>query len=39
MLSNSQKITELIKASFLTGRMKLNYLQTYQTRINKLTRE
>lgn len=36
ILSNSQKITELIEASFLTGRIKRNYLQTYKTRFKKL---
>ena len=37
MLSNSSKVESLIKASFLSDRIKKNYLQAYQTRLNKLS--
>ena len=36
LTSDSKKVTELIKASFLNERTKQNYLQAYQTRLNKL---
>lgn len=39
MLSEPQKIVELVEASFLNDRAKRNYLQTYRTRLNKLNRK
>lgn len=39
MILNEEKVIHLIDASFLSGTLKRNYLQAYQTRINKLTRE
>lgn len=39
LTSAQKKITELIDASFLNERTKRNYLQAYQTRLKKLTRE
>ena len=36
MLSNSDKIAELIDASYLSERFKRNYFQAYQTRYKKL---
>ena len=36
--NGSKKVNELIDASFLNERMKQNYLQAYQTRLNKLIR-
>lgn len=39
LTSAQKKVTELIDASFLNERTKRNYLQAYQTRLKKLTRE
>ncbi|NEW80998.1 MAG: HipA domain-containing protein [Mariniphaga sp.] len=36
ILSNSDKVTELIEASYLSEHTKRNYLQAYQTRYKKL---
>jgi serine/threonine-protein kinase HipA len=36
LLSNQDKVTKLIEASFLSDKLKRNYLQAYQTRLNKL---
>jgi serine/threonine-protein kinase HipA len=36
MLSDSDKVTGLIEASYLSNRFKRSYLQSYQTRYNKL---
>ena len=38
LTSNTDKVTEMIHASFLSDRSKLNYSQAYQTRLKKLTR-
>ena len=38
MLSKSEKVEKMINASFLNDRMKRNYWQAYQTRINKLSK-
>ena len=38
LTSASKKVTELIEASFLNERTKQNYVQAYQTRLNKLNR-
>jgi serine/threonine-protein kinase HipA len=38
MLSKSDKVDKMINASFLNDRMKRNYWQAYQTRINKLSK-
>jgi serine/threonine-protein kinase HipA len=38
MLSKSDKVETLINASFLSERMKRNYLQAYQGRVNKILR-
>lgn len=38
MLSKSEKVEAMIDASFLNDRMKRNYGQAYQTRINKLSK-
>jgi serine/threonine-protein kinase HipA len=38
MLSKSEKVETMINASFLNDRMKRNYWQAYQTRINKLSK-
>lgn len=37
MLSKSAEVEKLIKASYLKDSIKRNYLQSYQTRINKLS--
>lgn len=37
VLSNSDNVAELIEASYLSERFKRSYLQSYQTRLNKLT--
>ncbi|MCC6815200.1 MAG: HipA domain-containing protein [Saprospiraceae bacterium] len=39
LLSGQNKIAGLIEASFLNHSIKRNYLQAYQTRYNKLTKE
>ncbi len=39
MMSKEEKVKHLIDASFLSDTLKRNYLQAYQTRFNKLTRE
>jgi serine/threonine-protein kinase HipA len=39
MTSNEEKVKNLIEASFLSDTLKRNYLQAYQMRLNKLTRE
>jgi serine/threonine-protein kinase HipA len=36
ILSNSSKVESLINASYLNDRIKSNYLQAYQSRLNKL---
>lgn len=36
LLSNQDKVVRLIDASFLSDKLKRNYLQAYQTRLNKL---
>ena len=38
LLSNQDKVVRLIDASFLSDKLKRNYLQAYQTRLNKLIR-
>ena len=38
MLSKSEKVEAMIDASFLNDRMKRNYGQAYQIRINKLSK-
>ena len=38
LLSNEDKVILLIEASFLSNKLKRNYLQAYQTRLNKLMR-
>ncbi|MEP6646048.1 MAG: HipA domain-containing protein [Saprospiraceae bacterium] len=38
LLSKEKRVQELTEASFLKKSAKLNYLQAYQTRLNKLTR-
>ncbi|OFY43679.1 MAG: phosphatidylinositol kinase [Bacteroidetes bacterium GWF2_40_14] len=37
LLSNSEKVTALINASYLNDRFKRNYLQAYQTRFKQLS--
>ncbi|MEO6133432.1 MAG: HipA domain-containing protein, partial [Saprospiraceae bacterium] len=38
LLSKEERVKEITEASFLKKSAKLNYLQAYQTRLNKLTR-
>ncbi len=38
LLSNEDKVAMLIEASFLSDKLKRNYLQAYQTRFKKLMR-
>lgn len=38
LLSNSEKVAQLVEASYLSASAKRNYLQAYQTRFNKLNR-
>lgn len=39
LLSNSEKVEKLIKISFLSDKIKRNYLQAYQTRLNKIKKQ
>ncbi len=39
LLSNSRRIEELVKASYLNDKAKRNYLQTYQTRLKRMKKE
>lgn len=39
LLSKSQRVEELVKASFLNDTIKRNYLQAYQTRLKKLKKQ
>lgn len=39
IISNEEKVKHLIDASFLSDTLRRNYLQAYQTRLKKLTRE
>jgi len=36
LLTNSDKVKQLIEASYLNDKIKRNYLQAYQTRLKKL---
>jgi serine/threonine-protein kinase HipA len=38
LLSNSERVIKLINASYLSDKAKRNYLQAYQTRLKKLSR-
>jgi serine/threonine-protein kinase HipA len=39
MCSNSEKVEKLIGNSFLSEKLKRNYLQAYQSRLKKLMKE
>ena len=39
LLSNSEKAVELIEASYLSDKIKRNYLQSYRTKLKKLNRK